>query len=44
MQMFRERVDANAEEQAEITAAVTVFLAEVDRLTADLLAKYPVAA
>lgn len=44
MQMFRERVDANAEEQAEITAAVTAFLAEVDRLTADLMAKYPVAA
>jgi len=44
MQMFRQRVDAEAEEQAEITAAVTSFLAEVDRLTADLTAKYPVAA
>lgn len=44
MQMFRERVEADAEEQAEITAAVTSFLAEVDRLTADLLAKYPEAA
>lgn len=40
MQMLCQRIEADPEEQAEITAAVTSFLAEVDRLTADLVARY----
>jgi putative phage-type endonuclease len=44
MQMFRERVDLNAELADEITAAVTQFIAGVDVLTDDLSRKYPVAA
>lgn len=44
MQMFRQRVERDAEKVAEITAAVTAFLSEVDRLCADLSQKFPEAA
>lgn len=44
MQMFRKRVDADAEAQAEIKASVTKFLSEVEALTMDLRAKFPEAA
>lgn len=44
MQMFRQRVAHDAELAEEITEAVTRFLSEVDRLTADLQAKYMEAA
>lgn len=44
MQIFRKRVDRDAEAVEEITAAVTRFLSDVDRLCADLAAKYEAAA
>ena len=44
MQMFRQRVERDAETIEEVTAAVTQFIADVDRLTADLTAKFPAAA
>lgn len=40
MQMFRQLVPRNPELIEEITEAVTKFLADVDRLTADLTRKY----
>lgn len=44
MQMFRQRVDRDAEIVEEITEAVTLFLAEVDALQLDLSRKYERAA
>lgn len=44
MQLFRQRVDRNAELSEEITEAVTSFLAGVDALCADLTTKYKDAA
>lgn len=44
MQMHRQRFDRDAELIEEITAAVTSFLSEVDRLCADLERKYRQAA
>ena len=44
MQMHRERVERDAEKIEEITKAVTQFLAEVDKLCADLSKKYQEAA
>lgn len=40
MQMHRQRVDLDAETAADLTAAVTAFLTDVDRLAADLVRKY----
>lgn len=40
MQMFRQRVELDAELAAEITTAVTSFLVAVDALTIDLQSKY----
>ncbi|MBL4768113.1 MAG: YqaJ viral recombinase family protein [Rhodobacteraceae bacterium] len=40
MQMFRQRVEMDAELAVEITSAVTSFLSDVDALTLDLQAKY----
>lgn len=40
LQMFRQRVVLDAALAAEITASVTIFLAAVDALTADLQSKY----
>lgn len=40
MQMHRQRVYLDAETAAELTAAVTAFLADVDKLAADLARKY----
>lgn len=40
MQLFRQRIEADAERIEEITAAVTSFIAETDRLVADLTQKY----
>lgn len=44
MQVFRVRVDREPEKIEEITAAVTQFLAEVDRLESDLTKRYGMAA
>lgn len=40
MQLYRQRIAADAEQIEEITAAVTAFIAETDRLVADLTQKY----
>lgn len=44
MQMFRQRVDRDAEAVEEITVAVTGFLADIDALCADLTRKFGEAA
>lgn len=44
MQMFRERVERDAEQVEEITEAITKFLAEIQALEVDLSRKYARAA
>lgn len=40
MQLFRQRIEADAEQIEEITSAVTTFLAQIDAKISDLTKKY----